>query len=189
MKRLFANGLIVISILALSIYAVAKDDKTETKSSGKTYTEQEFHDAVLDEVRKRMLKLGRKEIVDFSKELLNKEHALKLREMGIEKKEQELEISKKDLNKKIEEFQKRQSKLLACLDEVDQKRKKRVQHMVEAISGMRPNSAADILSVQDAEIAVQILGMLDAVKVSKIFNKMDKEISARLQKQFMTMKK
>jgi flagellar motility protein MotE (MotC chaperone) len=61
--------------------------------------------------------------------------------------------------------------------------------MVDVVSGMRPQNAADILSVQDVEIAVKILGKLEPTKVSKIFNSMDKEISARLQKQYMNMKK
>ena len=61
--------------------------------------------------------------------------------------------------------------------------------MVDVISGMRPQSAADVLSVQDVDISVKILGDLPPEKVSKIFNSMDKEISARLQKQFMSMKK
>ena len=61
--------------------------------------------------------------------------------------------------------------------------------MVDVISAMRPQNAADVLSVQDADISVQILEKLDPTKISKIFNSMDKEISARLQKQFMNMKK
>ena len=61
--------------------------------------------------------------------------------------------------------------------------------VVEVISGMRPQNAADLLSVQESDLAVKILGQLDPAKVSKIFNLMDKEISAKLQKQFMTMKK
>lgn len=188
MKRLLGNILIILSIVAASSFAIAKDEKNEATEE-KKYTEKEFHEALLKEVNKRMIKLGRKEIVNFSRELLDKEHALKLREMAVEKKEQEISISASDLQKKISKFQGRQSKLLACLDEVDNKKKKRIQHMVDAISGMRPNNAADVLSVQDAGIAVQILGLLDPAKVSKIFNQMDKEISARLQKQFMTMKK
>ncbi|MCK5882789.1 MAG: hypothetical protein KAG61_03805 [Bacteriovoracaceae bacterium] len=190
MKRVLANVLIILSIFAVSVCAVAKDENGSNSNDGKrSYTESEFHAAVVKEVNKRMIKLGRKEIVNFSRELLEKEHKLSLREMSIEKKKQEVSLSGKGLNKKIGKFQERQSKLLACLNEVDKKKKKRIQHMVDTISGMRPNTAAEVLSVQDAEISVQILGLLDSAKVSKIFNQMDKEISARLQKQYMTMKK
>ena len=57
------------------------------------------------------------------------------------------------------------------------------------LSGMKPDAAAQVLSVQDPLIAVKMISKLDSAKVSKIFNKMDKEVSARLQKQFLTMQK
>jgi len=57
------------------------------------------------------------------------------------------------------------------------------------ISNMKPDKAASVLSVQDSEIAVQILQMIDPKKASKIFNFMDKEVSAKLQKQYLQMKK
>ena len=61
--------------------------------------------------------------------------------------------------------------------------------MVDVVSGMKPQTAADLLSQQDPSLAVKIMGELDAVKVAKIFNLMKKEISAKLQKQYMTLKK
>ena len=61
--------------------------------------------------------------------------------------------------------------------------------MVEVISNMRPQAAAQLLSVQENDIALKILGALDSVKVSKIFNLMTKEISSRLQKQYINMKR
>ncbi len=54
---------------------------------------------------------------------------------------------------------------------------------------MRPEKASQLLSVQGAEISVQILSEIDEKKASKIFNLMDKEISARLQKQYLDMKR
>ena len=61
--------------------------------------------------------------------------------------------------------------------------------MVEVISGMKPQNAADVLAIQDPELSVRILSLLESQKTSKIFNLMDKEVSARLQKQFLQMKK
>ena len=61
--------------------------------------------------------------------------------------------------------------------------------MVSVVSGMKPQTAANLLSQQDPSISVKILGMLDAVQVAKIFNLMEKEVSAKLQKQYMTLKK
>ena len=46
-----------------------------------------------------------------------------------------------------------------------------------------------MLAVQDPVLSVQLLGMLDSAQVSKIFNQMDKTISAKLQKMYLEMKK
>jgi flagellar motility protein MotE (MotC chaperone) len=108
--------------------------------------------------------------VNLSKEFMNKERALELRELEIQKKVESLKVSEADLAKKIKEFKGRSDKLLGCLDEHDRNQNKRVNHMVDVVSGMRPQNAADVLSVQDVDIAVRILGSLAPEKVSKIFN-------------------
>jgi flagellar motility protein MotE (MotC chaperone) len=174
------------------VQAYGQDEKTK-KEDEKIYTQKELDEAVRKEDEKRVLdKLKRfhpDNIVNLSKEFMNKERALELRELEIQKKVESLKVSEADLAKKIKEFKGRSDKLLGCLDEHDRNQNKRVNHMVDVVSGMRPQNAADVLSVQDVDIAVRILGSLAPEKVSKIFNSMDKEISARLQKQFMNMKK
>ena len=163
--------------------------KAQTENKEKTYTEAEFHQAVVKAVEEKLVKLGNAKIVDFSKELLDRERQLEVQAQALERREQAVGKLNEDFAAQVKEFQEKQSKFLACLDETDQKEKNRLTHMVDVISGMKPNNAAEVLSVQDAGISVQILGELDPVKVSKIFNLMDKEISARLQKQYLTMKK
>lgn len=153
------------------------------------YTEEEFKTAVLEEASKLMKKAGSANLVDFSKELLEKEEALKSKELVIKKQQEELDMSRADFKKKLVEFQDSQKKFLGCVDEKNEKADKRVSQMVDVISGMKPQSAADVLAVQDPDLSVRILGELDSAKASKIFNLMDKEVSARLQKQFLQMKK
>lgn len=160
-----------------------------TFANNKTYTEEEFKAEVSKEVERVMKRVGQGKIVQFSKELMSKENDLRLMEMTLQKREEELEISQKDLVKKLSKLEGKQQKLIGCLDAQDQMLQKRVNHMVDVISSMKPSQSAEVLSVQDSEIAIKILGKLEAVKVSKIFNLMNKEISARLQKQYMTMKK
>lgn len=155
----------------------------------KTYTEKEFLNAVEKEVENRLNRYKPKNIVNISKEYMKKERGLDLREAELAKREEALRASEKDLAKKIKELNDRGSKLLGCLDDNDKNETKRINHMVDVISGMRPQNAADVLSVQDVEISVKILGNLPPAKVSKIFNSMNKEISARLQKQYLNMKK
>lgn len=91
--------------------------------------------------------------------------------------------------KRVKEVVNQQEKVLGCVDNNSKAETDRVRHMVRIISNMKPNQSAQVLSVQDADITVKILGLLEPDKVSKIFNLMDKEISARLQKQYLTMKK
>jgi len=168
----------------------SSDEKKESKAlEEKKYSETDFREAVDREVSNKMKRLGDGNLVEFSRELMNKENDLKIKEMKQLKKIKELEVIKSELTKKISEFKSRQQRFLACLSEKDKKVSNRVNHMVDIISGMKPNKAAEVLSVQDPGISVEILGLLEPVKVSKIFNLMDKEISARLQKQYMTMKK
>lgn len=155
----------------------------------KTYTEEEFKKAISDEIEKTMKKIGSGHLVDFSKELLQKEEVIKIKELNLQKENEQLKLNIIDFQKKIVEFQESQKKFLGCVDSQNEKVEKRVSQVVEVISGMKPQNAADVLSVQDPDLSVRILGQLDAQKASKIFNLMDKEISARLQKQFLQMKK
>ncbi|GAB4411396.1 MAG: hypothetical protein OHK0056_15300 [Bacteriovoracaceae bacterium] len=158
-------------------------------AEGKTYTQEEFDKAVKEKVEEQLKKVHKDNLVTFSTELLKREEELKLKEMELKKREEQVGLNNADLTNKIKEFQEKQNKLIGCMDEIDNQKKRRIDHMVDAVSGMRPQNAADVLSVQEAEIAVQILGQLPSDKVSKIFNLMEKEVSARLQKQYLSMKK
>lgn len=182
---------LVLSLFVLFLGVVnAQDDKKETaKPEKRLYTEEEFQQEVLKEVERYLEKAGNRKLVDFSKELVKKDQSLSLKEIEIQKMEQELSHNRESFKKKVIEFQKRQERFIGCINGKQGEKNKRITHMVDVISGMRPANAADVLSVQDADISVMILEKLDPTKISKIFNSMDKEISARLQKQFMNMKK
>jgi flagellar motility protein MotE (MotC chaperone) len=160
-----------------------------TEPEKKSYTEDEFRKAVREEAEKLMKRAGSGNLVDFSKELLEKEDTLKMKEQDIKKQDEQLKMNMTDFQKKVIEFQDSQKKFLTCVDGQNEKSEKRVSQMVEVISGMKPQSAADVLAIQDPELSVRILSLLDSQKTSKIFNLMDKEVSARLQKQFLQMKK
>ena len=161
----------------------------QASTTKRTYTEEEFKKAVMLETEKIMKKAGSGNIVDFSKELLEKEEAMKVKELNLLKEQEQLKINVSDFQKKVIEFQESQKKFLGCIDSQNEKVEKRITQMVEVVAGMKPQSAADVLSVQDPDLSVRILGELDSQKASKIFNLMDKEVSARLQKQFLQMKK
>lgn len=191
LKVIYGTSIITILTVASLVFANVKDNKKSApQASGKReYTEEEFKAAVLEEATKMMKKAGSAHLVDFSKELMEKEEAIKVKELTVKRQEEELSMSKEDFKKKLVEFQDSQKKFLGCVDEKSAKADKRVSQMVEVISGMKPQNAADVLTVQDPDLSVRILGELEPAKSSKIFNLMDKEVSARLQKQFLQMKK
>ncbi len=192
MKKILFMIFVLTAIISLGVYAaqVSPAKPVAVAASGKReYTELEFKKAVMAEVEKVMKKAGSANLVDFSKELLEKEEAIKVKELTIKKHQEQLDMNIADFKKSIIEFQASQKKFLGCVDDKNEKAEKRVSQMVEVISGMKPQNAADVLTVQDPDLSVRILSELDSVKASKIFNLMDKEVSARLQKQFLQMKK
>ncbi|MBG09040.1 MAG: hypothetical protein CME68_09800 [Halobacteriovoraceae bacterium] len=164
-------------------------NKIEKKKDVKEFTEKQLNEYVIKELEKKLKKIGRSKILSFSKELFKKEEDLKLIELNLKREKEKIELMKKNFEKSIKEFRKKQSKIISCLDKQDLEKNKRLNHMVEVISNMRPQAAAQLLSVQENDIALKILGALDSVKVSKIFNLMTKEISSRLQKQYINMKR
>jgi len=182
------NIIVLVSLLFMSL-AIAEDAPKKSDPNKLVFTKEEFRKAVMDEMTKRMKKIGRSKMTEFSNQLLKKEEEIERLELEIQKREQSLKINEKSFLKRVQSFNKRQEKFISCLDDVDNKENKRIEHMVDIVSGMRPQNAADVLSVQESTLSVQILGKLDASKVSKIFNLMDKEVSARLQKLYMTMKR
>lgn len=181
---------ILLCLIASSLQlSIAAQSKKLNKNGKYEYSKKEFNDAVYAELAKKMKKIGRSRLLDFGKELLQKEESLDARDLVIKRKEEQIGFNEEELKQKIIEFKLTQESFLSCLDKEDKEVNKRIGHMVDVVSGMRPQTAANLLSQQDPSISVKIMGMLDPTKVSKIFNLMDKEISAKLQKQYMTLKK
>lgn len=172
-------SLLTLTLLTAGAFAQAK----------KTYTEEEFVKKVNEEVKAKVDVIKNKSVSDLTKEILDKEEKLKLRELDLQKQNDSLKVAEGELAKKYAEFEARQKTFIGCINKNEEESKARIGQLVEMISGMKPQKAAEILSVQDSEIAVRILQMTDAKKASKIFNFMDKDVSAKLQKQYLLLKK
>ena len=155
----------------------------------RVFTEEEFHKKVNDEVKKKVDVIKNKSVSDLTKELLDKEEVLRLKEIDLIKQRDSLKVAEGDLAKRYQELAEKQKDFIGCVNKNNEDNKARIGQLVEMVSNMKPEKAASVLSVQDSDIAVQILQMIDAKKASKIFNFMDKEISAKLQKQYLLMKK
>jgi flagellar motility protein MotE (MotC chaperone) len=173
---------LIIFLCMLSSLATAQNPK-------KTYTEEEFLKKVTEEVKKKVDTIKNQSVSDLTKELLDKEEKLQLRELELLKQQDSLKVTESDIAKRYAELGEKQKSFIGCVEKNNDDAKARVGQVVDMISNMKPEKAASVLSVQDTDIAVQILQMIDAKKASKIFNFMDKEVSAKLQKQYLQMKK
>lgn len=186
-KRSILNKFNLFFFLVSVLFVLlASHSRSEEK---KQFDEEEFTAKVFEEVEKRIKKIKNSSIVDISEELLQRERKLDARERKINLREEQVIVSEQRLNDKIEEFYTTQTKILGCIQDNKDKRNLRVSQLVNVISNMKPVKAAEVLSVQDDDISVQILSKLEAERASKIFNVMDKEISARLQKAYLNMTK
>ena len=193
-NKIFLIFLVFFSLNISTSFSQDKEEdkekkQIEKKKGVKEFTDKQLKEFILKELEKKLKKIGRSKILDFSKELFKKEEDLKLIELNLKREKEKIELMKKNFEKSIKDFRRKQSKIISCLDKQDLEKNKRLNHMVEVISNMRPQAAAQLLSVQENDIALKILGALDSVKVSKIFNLMTKEISSRLQKQYINMKR
>ncbi|TDJ03694.1 MAG: hypothetical protein E2O68_09745 [Deltaproteobacteria bacterium] len=175
-----SKWMIIFGIVSLSLTAQEKP---------KTYTEEQFRAALRKEMRKEMENLGSKKLVKYFKGLLDKEEMIEAKKNKLAQREKILSMSIKQFEKRIKLLTGKQNKIIGCIDEIKKGEENRIKNMVEIISNMKADKAAAVLTVQDPDITIKILRGLDPLKVSKLFNQMDKEISARLQKQFLTMKR
>lgn len=159
------------------------------KKTGKTYSEEEYIKKVSEEVKKRLGEVKNKSVMDLTRELMDKEESLRLKELDLTKREDAVRVNGQDLEKRVKVFEARQQEVLGCANKNQEDMRNRLSQQVEMVAGMKPAKAAELLSAQEADISVRILQMLDPKKASKIFNLMDKEVSARLQKQYLNMKR
>lgn len=176
-------------LLAASAIAATPVAVKPAATTAKTYTEKDFILKVNEEVKKKVDSIKNKSISDLTRELLDKEKDLNLRSLELDKERESLRASDQELGKKYADFEHKQKSFLGCVDKNEEESKARVGQLVEMVSSMKPAKAAEVLSVQESDIAVKIIQMIDAKKASKIFNFMDKEVSARLQKQYLLMKR
>ncbi len=107
----------------------------------------------------------------------------------MQKQEDSIKVSENDIARRYSELASKQKSFIGCVERNNEESKARIGQLVDMISNMKPQKAADVLSVQDGDVAVQILQLIEPKKASKIFNFMDKETSAKLQKQYLQMKK
>ena len=159
------------------------------KEEKKIFTQAEFDKKVEAEVNRQVDLIKKKSISTLSKELLAKERDLKEKEEKLKNRQEQVILGEQALLKKIGEFDETKKKIIGCVENNKGNEQMRIKQLVDVISNMKPQKAADLLSVQESGISVKLIERIDPQKASKIFNLMDKEVSARLQKQYLNMQK
>jgi len=172
--------ILTLIILTFLMYPIFAEDE-------KKFTQKEVDEKVKAEVERQINLIKKKSITQLTKELLEKERTLNERNQSLDKKEEQVKMSESSLLKRIEAFEKDKTKIIGCIDDHKNSEQLRVKQLVQVISNMKPQKAAELLSVQESSISVKLLERIDPTKASKIFNLMDKEVSARLQKQYLNM--
>ena len=179
---------LVLALMLITIAGAVVADNSGAKTEEKVYSQKEYDEKLKQELDLMIGKIKKKSIEELTSEVLLKEKNLEIREKDFIKKQEQLDIAETTLTKRINEFELKQKKFLGCIDEKDKNAQVRLTQLVRMISSMKPAKAAEVLAVQEADVSVKILELIDPDKASKIFNLMDKEVSARLQKQYVDMK-
>ena len=154
----------------------------------KKFTQKEMDDYVKKEVERQVDLIKKKSVAQLTKELLEKDRKLIEQEKALDHRLEQVKKSEMSLLKKIDELEQAEKKLIGCVDDAKAGETMRVTQLVKVISNMKPQKAAELLSVQESKISIKIIEKIDPMKASKIFNLMDKEVSARLQKQYLNMR-
>ena len=158
-------------------------------SYGKTENKEGFDKRVKAEVERQINLIKKKSLNQLTAELLEKERELQKTSKNLDMRDEQLKLNEGSLTKKIAEFENQKTKIFGCLDDHEKSSMMRIKQLVDVVSNMKPQKAADLLSVQESSISIKIIEKIDPQKASKIFNLMDKEVSARLQKQYLNMQK
>lgn len=176
MKNKFIN----ILLLSISFNLSAAD---------KSYNQQQFDDELSKQLKEEVLRIKQKGVVELTNEILERESVIKSRERDLKRKEEEYKLNVADFTKRIQDFDQKQLDFLSCIQKQDLEKEARIHKMVKVVSGMKPDKAAALIAQQDPEVSVQIISLLETDKASKIFNVMEKEKSALLQKRYLDMKR
>src|SRR4051812_27972956 len=98
--------LLVIMIGLMSVSAFA----------AKTYTEEEFIKKVNEEVKKKVDSIKNKSVSELTKELLDKEEKLKLRELELQKTADSLRVTENDITKRYTELAEKKKNFIGCVE-------------------------------------------------------------------------
>jgi len=120
---------------------------------------------------------GREEVMAL---LSRKERSLERRESTLNAREADLRTAETQVADRLTELQGLRAEIRLLLVDLDEDREGRVVHLVKMFESMRPPQAADILSVTEDAVALEVLERMNRAKAGKTLAAMPPERAAYL---------
>ena len=115
---------------------------------------------------------------DFS---VSKEMAqIREKKEKLAQKEKNLKSLEKEVNQKLERLKELQANLQKMLDEANVMKNKKIKHLVDVYSNMKPKQAAQVLETLNQDIAVKILAGMRGRTAGEILSYVQADKAAQL---------
>ena len=113
---------------------------------------------------------------DLSEEWQN----LRRRQEEVQRQEQTLRALENELDAKLNRLQELESRIQGMIEEADVLKDRKMKHLVDVYSNMKPREAAKALEVLEEPVAVKILSGMRGRNAGEVLSFVDAEKAARL---------
>jgi flagellar motility protein MotE (MotC chaperone) len=166
---------------ALPVEQAFAQDQTETKTddesaeAAETQTQPET-DAKPD------TSMTKAELLEWERKLKAREERIKTREKALESLEKEIQDRMAEIEKTRQQLAELVERNEAVVKEQKELREGRIQHLVAAYKGMRPEAAGNLVNNLEDDVAVAILSAMPGRSAGQILANVDPKKAARLTK-------
>lgn len=105
---------------------------------------------------------------------------LRRRQEELQRQEQVLQSLERELDAKLNRLQELETRIQAMLNEADALKDKKIKHLVDVYSNMKPKEAAKALEVLEEPVAVKILSGMRGRSAGEILSFVNSEKAAKL---------
>lgn len=102
------------------------------------------------------------------------------RQDEVQRREQALQALEQELDAKLNRLQELENRLQGMLDEADVLQDRKIKHLVDVYSNMKPREAAKALEALEEPVAVKILSGMRGRNAGEVLSFVDSERAARL---------
>jgi len=113
---------------------------------------------------------------DLAKEIAR----IKAKEKALAEKEASLKALEAKINAKLKELKQLEASIRKMLEEADVLKNKKIKHLVDVYSNMKPRQAAQVLETLDEKLAVKILAGMRGRKAGEILSYVKPDKAAKL---------